>query len=196
MNSQLHTLRPIVGREPWGAAQSPSVCCEILPVTLLAGQIYHLRRCGDGIGATWHEPLASAHPSEAVRAHLEAFLGIALDPRASVVHSTAWRYVCDGSAGGQLILTYLAVLAPGCHQEVTRSAGLIALEHVGPAQPARSETLMPPAQIGPAHVLAHALDHLSLLMETDAAIQAALGEAWRAALRRRLPRPAGELRAA
>jgi hypothetical protein len=46
------------------------------------------------------------------------------------------------------------------------------------------------------HILAHALDHLTLLLETDYAIWRALGPQWRAALAQRQRRPAGELRLA
>ncbi|MEI8308960.1 MAG: hypothetical protein WCF99_17995 [Chloroflexales bacterium] len=195
-NSQMHVPRTIVSREPWVPEQNPTISCEILPVALSSGQIYYLRRRNDSVGGAWHEPHVSAHPSELVRAHLEAFLGFSLDPQASVVHSTAWRYECGGSAGGRLILTYLVVLAPVCCLPLSHLTGQISLEPLPLAQPARSETLMPPTRIGLEHVLAHALDHLTLLMETDAAIHAALGDAWRTALHRRLPRPAGELRLA
>ncbi len=184
------------GRESWGSEISPSICCEILPITLAAGQICYLRRRSDGASGIWHEPHMSAHPSETVRARIETFLGVPLNPRAAVVHSTAWRYECGGSAGGRLILTYLVVLAPTCDHPIPQITTLISLESVGVISPARSETLMPPARIGLEHVLAHALDHLTLLMETDVAIRTALGDAWRTALCRRLPRPAGELRPA
>jgi hypothetical protein len=43
------------------------------------------------------------------------------------------------------------------------------------------------------HILAHALDHLALLLETDFAIWRALGPQWRAALTQRQRQPAGEL---
>jgi hypothetical protein len=193
MNSQPHTLRSMGGREPWGVEHGLSICCEILPITLAAGQICYLRRRSDGVSGIWHEPHTRAHPSETVRARIESFLGAPLDPRAAVVHSTAWRYECGGSAGGRLILTYLVALAPVGQQPFPYITTQISLEPVGVTQPARSEALMPPARIGLEHVLAHALDHLTLLMETDVVIQAALGEAWRVALCQRLPRPAGEL---
>jgi hypothetical protein len=192
MNSHAEIEWPSGAGASGGAAHGPAICCEILPVTLAGAQIAYLRRHKDGASGIWQLPLVGAHPSELVRAECEAFLARPLDPRRSVVHSTAWRYECGG-AGGRLILTYLAALAPG---DIPLGAGLmrqICLEPITAAQPARSETLMPPAQIGLAHVLAHALDHLALLLATDAAIEAALGEAWRMALQRRMPRPAGEL---
>jgi hypothetical protein len=185
---------PVAERDSWGATLGPAICCEILPVALVGAQIAYLRRPQDGASGIWQVPLACAHPSELVRAQLEAFLACPLDPCGTVVHSTAWRYECGGSTGGRLILTYLVALAPTCSQLTTALRRRTSLELIASAQPARSETLMPPARIGLTHVLAHALDHLALLLETDVAIHAALGEGWRLALHRRVPRPAGELR--
>ena len=61
---------------------------------------------------------------------------------------------------------------------------------------ARSGTLEPPERVALPHILAHALDHLTLLLETDFAIWRALGPQWRAKLTQRQHRPAGELRLA
>ena len=58
---------------------------------------------------------------------------------------------------------------------------------------ARSRTLGPPEWMALQHILAHALDHLALLLETDFAIWRALGPQWRAALTQRQRQPAGEL---
>ncbi|NTW03643.1 MAG: hypothetical protein HGA19_20615 [Oscillochloris sp.] len=127
---------------------------------------------------------------------MEAFLGVSLDPGASVVHSTAWRYECSGGAGRRLILTYLVALAPHFGQALSRHTRQMILQAVGTEQPARSEALMPPAQILLEQVISHALDHLALLMKTDTAIQLALGEVWHSALHYRQQRPAGELREA
>jgi hypothetical protein len=154
----------------------------------------YIRRSRDAAGA-WYEPHTAAHPSDIVRTRLEAFFGPILDPGASVVHSTAWRYEYGG-AGGRLILTYLAVLPPLWPVSSAYTAGQITLEPVGAERPARSGTLAPPDQLVVPQVLAHALDHLRLLLETDVAIANALGSQWRAALKQRQPRPAGELRLA
>jgi hypothetical protein len=194
MNSQSHTAWPITGDESWGVATPPAIACEILPVTLVGTRLTYLRRPQDSSGAIWQVPLAGAHPSELVRAQLEAFLAHPLDPCGAVVHSTAWRYECGGSAGSRLLLTYLAALTSASFSLCPALGRQVLLEPIPVAQPARSETLMPPARIGLAQVLAHALDHLALLLETDVAIRAALGEGWCIALRRRTPRPAGELR--
>ncbi|HEU5100999.1 MAG TPA: hypothetical protein VFU22_18365 [Roseiflexaceae bacterium] len=62
------------------------------------------------------------------------------------------------------------------------------------ATAARSRRAAPQDRVALPQVLAHALDHLTLLLETDVAIAGALGSQWRAALKQRQPRPAGELR--
>ena len=167
---------------------------EILPITLHTGQILYLQRNQDTTAA-WHEPFdPSAHPSDIVRARVEAFFGSMLDPRASVVHSTAWRY--EGStASGRLILTYLVALPSTCSAS-SYSAGQLMLQPLGTSMVARSGTLAPPEWVALEHILAHALDHLTLLLETDFAIWRALGPQWRAALSQRQRRPAGELRLA
>lgn len=151
---------------------------------------------GQDTGAAWHEPYdPGAHPSDIVRASVEAFFGTVLNPRASVVHSTAWRHESSSTASGRLILTYLAVLpsiccAPNC------PAGQLSVQPLGAGMVARSGTLGPPQRVALGHILAHALDHLTLLLETDFAIWRALGPQWRAALAQRQRRPAGELRLA
>jgi hypothetical protein len=169
--------------------------CEILPITLHAGQIMYIQR-GQDTAAAWHEPYdPGAHPSDIVRARVEAFFGSMLDPCASVVHSTAWRYECSSTASGRLILTYLAVLpAIGCAPSCP--AGQLMLQPTGAGMVARSGTLGPPERVALQHILAHALDHLTLLLETDFAMWRALGPQWRAALAQRQRRPAGELRLA
>lgn len=178
-----------------GPQASPLVWCEILPLTLSAGQIMRVQRQGDAAGSAWVEPHSTAaHPGTTVRLALEACFGSPLDPGTSVVHSTAWRYELDSHYGGTVILTYLAILPPLGHQAIAHSRESLVLEPVGSEPPARSGTLTPPAQIALAHVLAHGLDHLTLLLETDHAIAESLGPAWRAALACRQRRPSGELR--
>jgi hypothetical protein len=172
-----------------------SLWCEILPITLHAGQIVYIER-GQDTATAWHEPYNSgAHPSDLVRASVEAFFGTELDPRASVIHSTAWRYEHTNTVSGRLILTYLVVL-PSMSCAPSFSAGQLMLQHVGAGMVARSGTLGQPERLAMQHILAHALDHLTLLLETDFAIWRALGPQWRAALAQRQRRPAGELRLA
>jgi len=169
--------------------------CEILPITLQAGQIMYIQR-GQDTATAWHEPYNSgAHPSDVVRASVEAFFGTLLDPRASVIHSTAWRYEYSGAASGRVILTYLAVL-PSMYCTLSCPAGQLSVQPVGSVVVARSGTLGPPEWMALQHILAHALDHLALLLETDFAIWRALGPQWRAALTQRQRQPAGELRLA
>src|SRR5919198_684344 len=97
-----------------GSGTTDYLWCEILPITLHAGQIMYIQR-GQDTATAWHEPYNSgAHPGDIVRARVEAFFGTVLDPRASVIHSTAWRYEYSGAASGRVILTYLAVLPPAC----------------------------------------------------------------------------------
>src|SRR5262245_45900711 len=106
--------------------------CEILPITLHAGEIMYVQRGQDAVA--WYEPYAAgAHPSDIVRVSVEAFFGAMLDPSASVVHSTAWRYECGGAAGGRLILTYLVVLPPiGCASTLP-AMGQFVLHPIGDA---------------------------------------------------------------
>ena len=169
-----------------------SLWCEILPITLHAGRIMYIQR-GQDTATAWHEPYhSSAHPSDVVRTSVEAFFCTLLDSRASVIHSTAWRYEPSGAASGRVILTYLAVLPPTCCVP-DDPAGLFTLRPIGPVMAARSRTLGPPEWMVLQHILAHALDHLALLLETDFGIWRALGAQWRAALTQRQRQPAGEL---
>jgi hypothetical protein len=174
---------------------SEHLWCEILPITLYDEQIMYIQR-GQESAAAWHEPYdPGAHPSDLVRASLEAFFGTVLDPQSSVVHSTAWRYEGSSTASGRLILTYLAVLPSICCAP-SSPAGLLTLQPIGAGIVARSETLGPPHRVALPHILAHALDHLTLLLETDFALWRVLGPQWRSALAQRQRRPAGELRLA
>ena len=169
-----------------------SLWCEILPITLHAGRIMYIQR-GQDTATAWHEPYhTDDYPSDVVRTRVEAFFGTLLDSRASVIHSTAWRYEPSGAASGRVILTYLTVLPPTCCVP-NDPAGLLTLRPLGAVMVARSRTLGPPEWMALQHILAHALDHLALLLETDFAIWRALGPQWRAALTQRQRQPAGEL---
>lgn len=188
--SQPISAEPSIAR----AGTAEYLWCEILPITLHNGQILYIQRNQDATAA-WHEPFdPGSHPSDIVRSRVEAFFGSMLDPHASVVHSTAWRY--EGStASGRLVLTYLVALPSIC-SAISYSARQLMLHPVGASMVARSGTLAPPEWLALEHILAHALDHLTLLLETDFAIWRALGPQWRAALALRQRRPAGELRLA
>ena len=165
-------------------ASTEHLWCEILPITLQAGQIMYIQR-GQDTAAAWHEPYDPiSHPSDIVRACVEAFFGSMLDPCASVVHSTAWRYESSSTASGRLILTYLAVLPSICCAPSWPARQLM-LQPVRAGMVARSGTLGPPERVALQHILALTLDHLALLLETDFAIWRALGPLWRAALTQR-----------
>jgi hypothetical protein len=189
-------LQPIdTERSAFKSGTIEHLWCEILPITLQAGQILYIQR-GQDTATAWHESYdPSVHPSDMVRAGVEAFFGTRLEPHESVIHSTAWRYEHSSTASGRLILTYLAVLPSICYTPSCPAEQLI-LQRVGAGNVARSGTLAPPDQLALPHVLAHALDHLALLLETDFAIWRALGPPWRAALAQRQRWPAGELRPA
>jgi hypothetical protein len=135
-----------------------------------------------------------AHPSDTVRASLESFFGCQLNPCSSVVHSTAWRYEQTHTANSRLILTYLVVTTTWAIARDPQLAQPFLLEPISSDQPARSEALLPPACIVPTQVVAHALDHLALLLKTDPAIAHAVGPDWGMALAQRQHQPAGELR--
>ena len=170
-----------------GSEDIAAIWCEILPISLADGQIVYLRRCRDE-GRAWHEPQsAGQHPSVAVRGHVEQFFGARIEPRSAVVHSTAWRY-----EQGRLILTYLAVVDAHWLQQLPTQRAWFA-EAVGSEATLRSSSLAPPERIAIGHVLAHALDHLTLLYSTDAAISSVLGGRWADPLASRAMRPAGEL---
>ncbi|NTU80503.1 MAG: hypothetical protein HGA45_14180 [Chloroflexales bacterium] len=179
--------------ESRGSLPATPVWCEILPVTLRAQRVCHIRRGQDAASAAWQEPqIPGTHPSTLVRTRVEEVFGARLTPRRSVIHSTAWRYEPGSGADGRLVLTYLIVLPPWGGRKASDRAGPWDLEPVTTVAPARSAPLAPPERIALAHVLAHALDHLALLLETDPAIARALGRPWRQALAARVRRPAGE----
>ncbi|NTU82368.1 MAG: hypothetical protein HGA45_23840 [Chloroflexales bacterium] len=179
--------------ESRGSLPATPVWCEILPITLRAQRVCHLRCRQNATSTAWQEPqIPGTHPSSLVRTRVEAVFGTRLTPRRSVIHSTAWRYEPGASADGRLVLTYLVVLPPWSARKASDRAGQWNLEPVATVPPARSAPLAPPEHIALAHVLAHALDHLALLLETDPAIARALGHPWRQALADRACRPAGE----
>lgn len=67
-----------------------------------------LSHCEDDEAQTWLMPhQAGTHPNDAMRAHLERCFSDLFEPKASMVHSTSWRY-CQRTE--RLILTYLVVL--------------------------------------------------------------------------------------
>ena len=194
MNAQPF-LNPVrVAPTPLPSDTLPAVWSEILPITLREARVTYLRRHCDGAAGTWYEPQAgSAHPSTRVRAQVATFFGAGPGTVPLVVHSTAWRYEADSTSSPRLLLTYLVVLPPWGEQTEQRMGDRLHLEPVDGGAPLRSAPLAPPERIERCHVLAHALDHLALLVETDQVIACALGHLWRQTLVGRWYRPAGEL---
>jgi len=100
-----------------------------------------------------------------------------LSPR--VVHSTSWRY-----EAGKVVLTYVAVVDP----PEQLPAGSLVPVPIRRAELARGEAMAPPASIGVAAVLEHALRHLSWLVRDDPAIEQALAS-WTDVLAAYRPEP-------
>ncbi|HEY6421803.1 MAG TPA: hypothetical protein VIY28_00875 [Pseudonocardiaceae bacterium] len=106
-------------------------------------------------------------------------------PTATVVHSTSWRPTPDG-----LILTYAVLPDPdpaeGAVQAVPTDARMVcSADAAAPTPPV----------VGVEHVLAHALQHLSLVARTSPAVVAAVAahpRLWHAVLAR-TPGVAGQL---
>lgn len=163
--------------------------CEILPVTLEAGQVVFLHRPIDGPRSSWLVPYhAGIHPNDTVLLHLAAFLDKVFEPETYIVHSTSWRY---DRRMEQLILTYLVVLPQRPWIRQWASTGCIHLECIGTIQKVQGDNLYPPENMKVGEVLAHALDHLALLSRDDRNIQTVLVSEWMDVLQPRLPKPAG-----
>ena len=169
--------------------EAPGAVCEILPVTLESNQVVLLRRPTDSQASSWlvtHQP--GRHPNEAVLQHVAAFFGEVFEPRASIVHSTSWRYECEMV---RLVLTYLVVLPQRAWMQQWEATERILFEYVGAIQKVQGDNLSPPERMKMDYVRAHALDHLALLSHDDRSIQAVLTPEWMDVLRPRLPKPAG-----
>ncbi len=162
---------------------------EILPVTLEAEQVVVLYRCEDDEAQPWLVPhQAGTHPNNAVIAHLERCFGDLFEPEASIVHSTSWRY-CQRTE--RLILTYLVVMS-----QRTWSYNRVASDRfmecrVGKVEQPRGDHLYPPERIEVNNILAHALDHLAMLSNSDERINEVLESGWIGVLATRIPKPAG-----
>jgi hypothetical protein len=143
----------------------------VLPVMLRDGQLLALRPdCANSFVVGWP---AGARPEEVAA---EALGGLGLEP--VVLHSTSWRH-----AGGEVVLTYLAVVAP--RAEPPESWEVVPVVH---AELARGDATAPPVAIGVLQVQEHALRHLAWLVRDDTAIAAALPE-WHEALLDYVPEP-------
>jgi hypothetical protein len=168
-----------------------SIWYEILPVTVEAGQVMMLRRREDGETQSWlvlHQ--AGMHPNDTVLEHLELYLGDLFEPRASIVHSTSWRY-CHQTE--RIILTYLVVLPQRTCRRCQAASDRILIQRLDEVEQVHGDNLHPPARIELNNILAHALDHLALLNSYDESIDAVLESGWLEVLETRLPQPAGYL---
>jgi hypothetical protein len=169
-SSEITGLPAPASELPWSATfvmQS----IELLPVALADGAIVSLRPdCADSFIVGWP---AGAKPEDTAIAALH---GLGLKPH--VLHSTSWRH-----AGNEVVLTYLAVLAPDYELPEsweTRS--------VGHAELARGDVTTPPPTIAVDQVLEHGLRHLAWLARDDEVIGRALPD-WTGVLDDYVPEP-------
>jgi hypothetical protein len=166
-----------------------SIWYEILPVTLEAAQVVVLYRCEDDEAQPWLVPhQAGTHPNDAIRTHLERCFGDLFEPEASIVHSTSWRY-CQRT--DRLILTYLVVLPQHAWSDNRVACDRIMACRLGKVEQARGDHLSPPEKIEVNNILAHALDHLAMLSNSDERIKEVLESGWIGVLATRIPKPAG-----
>lgn len=133
----------------------------MLPLTLHHGEIWHQHM--DAQPSLQLRVDEVQEPSQLVHDFL-AQLGLV----ASVVHSTSWRYELD-----HLVLTYAAI-TPHTHD----LGQLWRRERIGHHELARGSATGPPAKIGLAAVVEHALRHLSWLSRDDEVIRSALSPEW------------------
>jgi hypothetical protein len=144
---------------------------EILPVVLEDGRISSLQpECADSFVVGWP---VSAKPEGVAAQTLQA---LGLQP--VLLHSTSWRH-----SDGEVVLTYLAVVAPGFELPQSWKA-----EPVRHADLARGDATTPPPVIGVAQVLEHGLRHLAWLSKEDEVIAAAVPD-WKDVLEAYVPEP-------
>jgi hypothetical protein len=150
-------LGPPISDVPW----STEFVQQSLEVLILAR---------DGGSVVWLKPKhadslhvglsVGASPGDVVLETLGWF-----DLRPRVIHSTSWR-----QEAGRLILTYVAVVEPASSLPTDTLERTV----VTRTDLARGEATAPPAGIGVAQVVEHALRHLSWLIRDDTAIADAI----------------------
>jgi hypothetical protein len=144
---------------------------EVLPVALVESRIVSLRPAhADSFVVGWP---AGAKP-EVVAANALEMLGL----QTLVLHSTSWRH-----ANAEVVLTYLAVVAPGFRLPESWEAAPVRHTEL-----ARGDTTAPPPVIGIEQVVEHALRHLAWLSKEDEVIGHALPE-WPVVLDGYVPEP-------
>ncbi|GHO63915.1 hypothetical protein KSC_028070 [Ktedonobacter sp. SOSP1-52] len=164
---------------------------EVFPITLREQHVVLLQDQHASRLTPWmipHQP--HLHPNTQIIQALTRSLREEFQPEKSVVHSTSWRYE---EAEDHLLLTYLAILPQGQLLDTWLEAAHMTQEPIGDLHLAQGNNLHPPAHITHQNVLAHALDHLALLITSDPAIETVLGAEWHAILRYRRPQGAGRL---
>jgi len=170
------------------------IVSEVFPITLYDSQVQVICRSQATNTLAWHIPHESVlHPSIEVLHQMVALFGPLFNTQAAVIHSTSWRY--DNSLGtdGTLVLTYAAVLPPEDWLREWCADNSIALVRITELSAVQGDNIRPPTSILEQHALGHALDHLSLLGETDQAIRDRLWPTWEAVLTPRQRQPAGHL---
>lgn len=168
-----------------------AIIYEIFPVTCFEGKAFSIQNGTRYKSPVWHIlHVAHLHPSAHVVQQLMHHFGQNIDARTLIVHSTSWRYE---SAADQLILTYIAVLPQGSWLKQWQEERRITLKPIHDLGKVYGDHISPPPHILPDHVLAHALDHLATLCQSDPEIQTVLDPAWQEILHLRIPRPAGYL---
>jgi hypothetical protein len=158
-----------LSEQPW-SSDFVMQAIEVLPVSLNDGRLVALRpEHAESFIIGWP---AGAKPEEVAAAALSK---LGMPP--VVLHSTSWRH-----AGQEVVLTYIAVVAPGSLPE---SWAADAIER---AELARGDATTPPPVIGVSQVLEHALRHLAWLVNEDEGIAAAL-PGWQDVLQGYVPEP-------
>jgi hypothetical protein len=132
---------------------------ELLPVMRHDGRLLALRPdCADSFVVGWP---AGARPEDVAT---EALARLGFDP--IVLHSTSWRH-----DGAEVVLTYLAVVAPLAAPPTSWAVGPIARSDL-----ARGDATRPPDAIDTGQVLEHALRHLAWLTRDDPVVARALAD--------------------
>ena len=144
---------------------------EVLPLFVRDETIQLVLLADMPLQIGWH---AEVHPNEVA---CDLVIEFGLTP--VVAHSTSWRH-----EPGKVFLTYVAIVEPP-----DRLAPMLRTRPVGREDLARGTALRAPDSIGVAHVVEHALRHLSWLLRDDDAIRSALSPEWMRALAAYPPEP-------
>lgn len=166
----IHGLSGPLSEAPW-SADFVMQSIEILPVRLREGRLHSIGpQHADSFIVAW----PTGHKPEEVAMGALDRLGLA----PIVLHSTSWRNV-----GDEVILTYLAVVAPHHPIPDQWSEAPIARSDL-----ARGEATVPPTGIAVGQVIEHGLRHLSWLIKDDPVIRVSLPE-WEPHLAEYTPEP-------